>query len=120
MNKMVWKNWAPQNINYLLSWSSKIFFERRIILKNVGRQIFATTNFASKLKSRRHISSCNVANEKATGNDQKWLGQSSLNIFEWMSDLAIHSWWTYIVSESIPNHKAMSSLTLLVSWKICN
>ena len=42
-----------------------------------------------------------------------------MDMEQW-ADLSIKAWWDYMADESVPNRKAMSSLTLLITWEIWN
>jgi hypothetical protein len=52
MNKLVWKNWAPQRLSYLLGWHSTIGFGWRIVLRGGVGIILAYARFATKPKKR--------------------------------------------------------------------
>jgi hypothetical protein len=48
-----------------------------------------------------------------------WMGISDIQPNLWV-DLSIKHWWKIMTSGSTPNHKAIASLTLLVTWEIWN
>ena len=48
-----------------------------------------------------------------------WIGILGMDIDQW-ARLSIKTWWDAMVDGLIPNHKAMASLILLVTWEIWN
>jgi hypothetical protein len=49
---------------------------------------------------------------------KSWIGIPSIHIQEWMDDLTLEGWWSKMLNEASDNHKALVSLTMLVSWII--
>jgi hypothetical protein len=47
---------------------------------------------------------------------KEWLGIPTVHTHEWTTDISIEEWWSKITCRATPNHKAIASLTMLVSW----
>jgi hypothetical protein len=55
----------------------------------------------------------------AMGLTKEWLGLHFLHPCQWM-DHSIKSWWSMMLDASIPDQKALASLTSLTFWEIWN
>jgi hypothetical protein len=72
-------------------------------------------HFASKPKKRWHTFSPISTIQRGSGKMVKsWLVQTQ----EWTPDFSIEAWWTMMPCNPKPNHKAIASIMMLVSWKI--
>jgi hypothetical protein len=59
-----------------------------------------------------------LLHQKALDMVKIWLGIPSIHTHEWEGDTSLRDWWKMMVCNAMENRKAMSSITILDTWKM--
>jgi hypothetical protein len=119
MNKMVWKAWAPPKLKFFawLTTQNRIWTTDRLEKRgwnNCGLcQLCKQTQ-----ESATHLFAHCRFTKRLWGMVKEWLGLPSIRVHEWSGELSIDEWWSSMSYKASLIRKAMTSLTMLVSWTI--
>lgn len=117
----IWKAWAPPKVTFF-TWLA------------TQKRIWTTDRLAKRgwpncglcpLCKREHESVDHLFFKcrftiRLWGMLKDWLQLEHLDITTWHLKRSITDWWTGISDTTVPNRKAMASLTMLASWAIWN
>jgi hypothetical protein len=80
--------------------------------------LWSFSHYASKLKRWWHIFSPIAIFPWLWGIVKSWLGIPTIRTRERTNYISFKEWWTMMQSNAMANRKAISTLTMLVSWTI--
>jgi hypothetical protein len=118
MFKMVWKAWAPPKVKNH-AW---IAIQNRLwTVDRLRKRRWENCGLCPLCKQ---IEETNVHlfvhcrfTKRIWGLVKSWMGLEEVQPAQWIN-LSIEEWWTHLAETASPNHKGLSSLTLLIVWEI--
>jgi hypothetical protein len=118
MSKLVWKLWPPPKIR-IFSWlaiRNRLWTSNRLAKRgrnNCG--LCSLCKQINELAAQFFLHCCYT--KRLWGLVKDWLGLDIVRTNEWIHDISLKSWWSRM-SLATSNRKAMSSLTMLITWAI--
>jgi hypothetical protein len=120
MNKLVWKAWAPPKVKFFawLLLQNRIWTADRLQARG-WQNCDRCTLCNQTLETAEHLFINCRYTARIWDTIKDWVGIPLIQPANWVG-LSIDSWWNLLAGGDTPCRKAVSSLTLLITWEIWN
>jgi hypothetical protein len=120
MNKLVWKAWAPPKVKFFawLLLQNRIWTADRLQARG-WQNCDRCTLCNQTLETVEHLFINCRYTARIWDTIKDWVGIPLIQPANWVG-LSIDSWWNLLAGGDTPCRKAVSSLTLLITWEIWN